>query len=271
VELPIARQSYLPTSDALLRAARRADAILRRAAAEEEQLESAAAFTQPARPGVRMLNGALDVRLPASTTAVQALEEIFDHFRSRGLTCYSLVPAEMEWPEAMADAAVNAGYRPRKVILYALERFCPPEKPNAALQVIPARAAYADLHRMNERRALADNLVDAALARQVADTRSDFLDEPRVDAFLGRLDQKAVGIVSVLTLGNIGVIEGAFTDHEYRGRGVASTLMTHAMEYCHRALFERVVIQVTEENPARRLLDALGFKPAASSTTYRLP
>jgi ribosomal protein S18 acetylase RimI-like enzyme len=271
MELPIAKESYRPSADTLVRAQKRADVILARTAAEETDLESAIAFANPVRPNVRMINFAAEVRVPQGQDADAAIAEIVTHFRQRGATCHGLSSSSTVWPAPLAEAARRAGYRPWISRLYRLESYRPPAKRHAKLQIIPARAAYAEVHRLHERGAVTEWNADAKLAKDLADTHVDFLDESRLDAFLGRIDQKPAGIVTVLTLGNVGVICDVHTHIDFRRQGVAATLMDHAIDHCQRALFESVVLETRDDNePACALYESLGFRLVTKFETYTL-
>jgi ribosomal protein S18 acetylase RimI-like enzyme len=271
MELPIAKESYRPSTDALVRALRRADAILARTAAEETELDAAIAFVNAARPNVRMINYAADLRVPEEGNADKVIAEILAHFRERGATCHGLAPSATAWPASLADAARRAGYRPWTSRLYRLESYRPPAKRHAKLQIIPARAAYAEVHRLHERGAVTEWNADATLAKDLADTHVDFLDESRLDAFLGRIDQKPAGIVTVLTLGNVGVICDVHTHIDFRRQGVAATLMDHAIDHCQRAIFESVILETSDENkPACALYESLGFRLVTHFESYTL-
>src|SRR6187399_1446594 len=101
MELPIAKQSYLPTAESLVRAIQRADVIQNRTAAEETQLEGAVAFTNARRPSIRMINRAVDLVIPDGSTADAVLEEVFAHYRAAGVTCHNLHVAGANWPAAL--------------------------------------------------------------------------------------------------------------------------------------------------------------------------
>lgn len=268
MELPIAKQSYLPSTEALVRALRRADMVLARTAAEEAELDSATVFTNPARPEVQMVNAAAEVRVPEGTTADAVLAEIDAHFEQRGLRCLQWDAAEAEWPAPLRGALAARGCREEVWRLMLLDEPLPLSRVNPRLQVIPGRAAYAELRRLHAHAAKASGVSDD-IAGQMADTRVDHHDEPRLESLLGRLDGTPVGLVNVLTLGNIGVITEIVTDPDSRRQGVASTLLDHALEFCKRALFEQVILGVADGCPARSLCEAAGFKAVAGFSIFR--
>ena len=272
MELPIAKQSYLPSTDTLVRAIKRAAVILARTAAEETQLDGATVFVNARRPGVRMINLATDLNIPGGATADGVLAQVFDHFREASVPCHALRCAETQWPKPLADAAEQAGYQRAASTVFLLDKFKRPGSFRDDLQVIPGRAAYAELRRLHRRDAVARWNADDRLADDLADTHIDFYDESRLDSFLGRLAGQPAGVVNVLTLGNIGVITDVHTDHEHRRQGVARTLLTHAIEHCQRAAFEQVVLEAPEDcGIERALYESLGFKAVATFSAYERP
>lgn len=270
MELPIAKQSYLPSVESLVRALKRADVVTARMAAEQTELPGALAFTNTQRPCVPMVNFAAEVAVPEGTSAAQVIDTIEAHFAERGTRCGWLIGNDLTWPEALAQAAEARGYKrsdPSQV--YLLDHFAPPPaEPADQLQIIPARAAYRPLREFLRHAASHEYGASPEVAEQMADTHIDHLDEPRLELFLGRLDGRIVGLAGVVTLGNIGVIYWVYTDPEHRRRGVARRLMTATLEHCVRAQFECVILEAYSHPAATGLYRTLGFKPIATIHKY---
>lgn len=269
MELPVAKQSYLPSPEALVRAIKRARVILARMVAQETPLETATVFSNPQRPGVGLANWAADVRSPEGVAPAAAVEEIMAHFRGLGLSCFQLEPAEAICPAPLADAIEAQGYRLIRRRVYLLDRRVKAGKINPGIQIIPARAAYGPLRNFYETMARDEYGVDQAAAVGIAAARIDHLDESRLEIFLGRLEDAIVGCAGVLTLGNIGVIQAAYTDVRARGKGVAGALMEHVLDHCHRAVFEQVILDRSVDCPAVPFYESLGFKAVAEHVRYR--
>lgn len=264
MELPVAPQSYSTSPDTLVRAIIRADVTLARMAAQEIQLESSTIFTNPQRPSIHMCNFAADVRMEAERTAEQALDEIDNHFESAGCRCRMLISNEPQWGQPLAEAATARKYQRQTADVCLLSNYTLPATLNDAVQVIPGRAAYKQLQAFRQQAAMEQHSGDTSLAEAIAAMYIDHLDEARLEVFLGRIDGEAVGLVNLLTLGQIGVIEWMYTRQETRRRGVARTLLTHAIDHCHRAMFEQVILKVPQDATAMRLYEELGFKPVAT-------
>ena len=175
----------------------------------------------------------------------------------------------MTWPEDLAEALTNREYYAKAYHTFLLETYTPPDRQKSDLQIIPIRAAYAQARQFYRRRAVTESRADHELAEHLADTRIDLLDEPRLSVLLGRLDGRPVGVAGVVTLGNIGVIDPAFTDPDYRGQGIARSLMAHVLEHCQRALFESVILRRSEGCWSIPFYESLGFRRVTSFTSFR--
>ncbi|MCX5658279.1 MAG: GNAT family N-acetyltransferase [Planctomycetota bacterium] len=271
MELPIAKQSYLPSPDALVRGVKRANAVLARAIAGEEALPGATAFFDPARPGVDLANFAADLHVPPESDAANVVAAVREHYRSHDLRCASLDSAESAWPAGLAGAAEAAGLRAVRWHVMLLQGYRPPARVNERLQIIPARAIYAQLPEIFGLFARLEHRADDAAAGLIARALVDQLDEQRLDLFVARLDGKPVGFAGVLGLGQMGVIQAAFTDPNCRGQSVGSTLMSHLLDHCGRALFEQVILERHEGCPSIPFYTGLGFTPVAEFVRYHTP
>ena len=270
MELPIAAESYRPTTDALVRAVKRAAVVLGRAAAEEVALDRATLFIDPRRPGVALCNFAAEVHLPGERSPRAVIDAVLAAYAERGAACLSLDSAELRWPDEMPQALSGLGYFPstRRVMLLggggaALQGEA------AGLQVVPARAAYGGLRAFFRAMAGEQDAAGDALAQQAAEARVDQLDEPRLEAFVGLMQGRVVGSCGVVNLGNIGVLHDLFTLPSHRGQGVGATLLRHTLDHCHRAQFEQVLACFPQNCPHGPLYEAAGFATLTTFIRYR--
>lgn len=270
MELPIARESYMPGADALVRAVKRSDVVLARTAAEETQLETATAFTHVGRPAAPLCNCATDATLPEGVDADAAAEEVLSHFASLNVSCHAVDAAGADFPPSLAAAYERRGYRRVRRRVYVLNKYVPPTRTNDALQIIPARAAYPLLKPFFAAFAEEEFGARDGAATQIAEAMIDHLDEPRLDLFIGRLNGVVAGSIGVVTLGNIGVLHPAYTAPHARGKGVAGTLADYLVDHCLRAAFEQVLIDRADGCPSIRFYESLGFKPVADYVRYQL-
>ena len=268
MELPVAKQSYLPSAEVMTRTVKRAAVTLARTLAEETPTDTANLFIAPARACVAEANFASDLRLPAGTDAAAAVKEIDEAFAAAGARCAWMDSTEEAWPASLAGALEAAGYRAVERIVFVLDAYAPPRKVNAEIQVLPPRSVFGQFRAFAKLEAEAEHRLAGADADVWAQSLVDRLDETRLELFVGRLEQQPVGYAGVLALGNYGVIFPAFTDPNQRGKAIAGTLMAHTIDFCQRSLFERVILERHAGCPAIPFYESLGFKKYASYIRY---
>lgn len=265
MELNVIKKSA-STPDVLVRAVKRAQAILARLVATETYLDGATAFTSPDRSLLASANHAADLRLPPGVGAGKVLDTIDAHFAAAAVRCGSLDASELDWPADLKVAIESRGWRAVRRNVYLLSDYVPPVV-EAAVQVIPGRAAYGEL-----RQALSNHAVrqhnDAARVTQQVEAAMDQLDDSRIDIFLARQSRKPVGVASLLTLGNIGVVLDLFDSSANDSSGVFNTLAARLFDHCLRAQFEQVILSLDEGDVRLPRLASLGFKAVASYVCY---
>ena len=268
MELPVAKQSYLPSSEALVRAVKHADVALAHTAAEPSALEGATAFTSAARPRVRSANFATELHVPDGWSADAVLDGVGEHFERAGAPCHALDSADAVWPDELAGAAERRSYLARRKLVFLLQEYAEPAQRDTPLQIIPARAAYAELRPFYRDMAVQQHGFGEATADELAETMFEWLDEPRLDLFLGRVDGRPVGVAGVLGLGQIGVINPAYTGPAHRGKGIGAALLAATIEHCQRASFDQVLLSRSDGCPSIPLYERLGFARVAEYTRY---
>ncbi len=245
---------------ALVRAIKRADVILARTAATETTLAGATAFINTARPEVHICNFAAEVHVPTGTTATDVLGELREHFDQTGVACAFLQAHNADWPVDLVKAAEEAGYtRGQEAALMLLSRRVSPTQAAPAMQIVPARAVQRDLRAFHETLIRPTFNGDDALTAQLTATFLDHLDEPRLEAFVARIDGQIVGQATLVNLGDIGVIDNVQTLPDYSGRGVATALLGHVLDHATRAQVGSVILECLPNTPASRLYEKLGF------------
>lgn len=283
MELTIAPQSYQPDGQALIRAIHSASAVLARTVVEEQEIPQAGgalSYISPDHPGVRAVNFASAIELPdhatthattnaTSTDAASLVQAIDDHFTSQNSVCQVLYPRQAALSSAMEDAVQAVGYQPVRRKVFLLSRYRRPEAINENVQIVPARAIYQKLDGFYQHMAKVEHHADGPLAANFARTMIDFLDEPRLELLIARVNGKNMAAAGVLSLGQIGVLIPAWSDPQSRGQGIAKTLMTHLLDFCARALFTQVIIDRSEHCTAIPFYQSLGFSPVAEFTKYR--
>ena len=270
MELPVAAESYHASPDALVRAVKRVNVVTGRMTAAETQLDTATAFTNPQRPLVYGGNFAADVRPVDGLPAEQAIDQILEHFASQDCVCRMMIGNETQWPAGLAAALQQHGYQADTNVVCSVKNYVRPTKLNGDLQIVPGRSMYPQLRAFRRQAELEQHRGDAPIAEQIASWYIDALDEPRLEVFLGRLGGQAVGLINLVTLGQIGVIEWVYTAESARRQAVATTLLAHAMDHCQRALFDNVILEAAAGDQVLGLYQRLGFLPVATYANYVL-
>lgn len=265
MELPLAPTSRKPTPAALVRALRHAELMIARAAAIETELAGAVTFHRVDRPNVNVANFAAEARVPEGVDAPAVVREILDHYASISTTCHWILPAENSLASPVNQqlaAALNPhGFRPlQPTSLYLLEHFAPPTRTCSELQIIPGRAAYAQFREFVKSSASQQWNCDDKTAADIAAHHLDALDDARIEPFLGRFHGKPAGMITVIPVGQIGVIDAVYVAPEFRGRGVSSSLLAHALDFCDRAMFEQVILEAEPGSIAAQAYERRGFK-----------
>ena len=266
MDLPLARQPGQKTSlEGLIRAAKRADVILLRMVAEEKFLDGATAYISADRPQMKEANGAYDLRVPPDGEPSKIIDTLLAAFDEAGATCSSCDSSEAEWPAPLAETLTARGYTPRTCALAELAAYVPPSPTDDQLQIIPGRAAYQELAQIYAQR---EEGAGNPSPQESAQARVDQVDDPRVDLFLARRDRKPVGLASLLTLGNIGVVLDLFTSPTCDDVAVLHTLAAHLIDHCMRAQFEQVITRFDPADARAPFFSGLGFKVVGQYVRY---
>jgi ribosomal protein S18 acetylase RimI-like enzyme len=265
--LPILKASSEPTGDDLLRYFHRAQLHWTRHLGEESTLDFGVAFTNPTLNRVHDANRILEASVPLGATADEAVRQVQTFYASRGCTCYQWVPNPSAEPGRVAplvDHLLTLGHRRQAsdvMHLKYLPRGAIAERPD--LKIIPARASYRHVQELATEASQRWNepqLVDATLLH---------LDDAHWDALLALKDGRAVGMIGVLAVGEIGLVEDVYVAEAHRNQGIGKTLMSRAVEICARSLFKHVLLEVAPDNAAAiALYKKFGFRKVAEAVAY---
>jgi predicted GNAT family acetyltransferase len=272
MELPISAASYQPATATLTRAVRRAEVILLRTMAEETTSTRGSVYIDRDRPASHVSNAVAELTVTAEDDAAQVIEELLAAF-SADHPCRCVHPGEVADAAGTKQALQSRGYEAQAQDVMLLEQYQPAAATNGAVQIIPARAAYAELRRLLHEQAaeLLDTTAPASTIEQTSQAMFDQFDEPRLEGFLGRVEREPAGLAAVLSLGNVGVIRLWFTAMAWRRRGVAGALLDHLLDHCARAQFEQVLITAAPQSIGQAILRKRGFRTVDRLETYVLP
>ena len=240
----------------------------RQVSEEEAALDCGVALTNPTLPLVHQANQLLDAFVPDGESAASVFATVNDHFAAAGTRCFkwTMNPSmAVDRTRSLEDHLLASGFRRETCDLMYLKH-----RPTGAvgevggLKIIPARASFRHAREINE----------AAVAHWntpgLADAMMMHLDDPHTDALLALKDGKAAALLEVLSVGEIGCIEGLNVAEAFRGQGIGRTMMSRAIEICARSLFKHVFLTVDPANaPALSLYRRFGFERLAEFAFYR--
>ena len=274
MELPVVSDNDLSSPAVLVRAVKRAEAILARTVADETILETATVFASRRYPRVGWVNFATDLRLGDPANVANAanpeamLDRILGYFHEPD-GCAYLQSADLTWRDGLAAALEKRGYRAATRHIHRLTHSEGSSRDDIGLQILPARAVYPQLRGWYEHTAAERMGLEPSVAQQHADVRIGMLDEPRLGLFVGRIDGRLVGAAGVVSLGQVGLIQGLVVSPKDNRDEISRVLLTHVIDHCARSQFESVVVELGGQDASRAALFAsLGFESIGSFTRY---
>jgi GNAT superfamily N-acetyltransferase len=232
---------------------------------ETRDLDCGTAVTNSAHPGIGEANHMWDASLAAGQSPSDAVAEAEAHFAGAGSVCgfWVINPAEpIERTQPLSEYLLSRGWRPRSTTIFHLSKAPLHTIPMDGLTIIPSRASFRH----------AQNLAVSA-AREIDPARADALafvtmlrlDDPHYDAMLALRNGTAVAQIGVLSVGDMGRLDGLFVHPEHRGHGLAKVMLARAMEVCARSVFRHVFTEIDPaQATANHLARAWGFEPIGS-------
>ena len=204
--------------------------------------------------------------ITASTTAEIAtmmaeLDAVFADLPYRNFDLTPLTP-----PTCAAHLLLH-DYHEQSVILQMLltdELNCRLDTPNPKLRPVHSDADWQALHQLvsidhaegaRTSGALAESVTKGIVAGYKATA-------PACQFFLAQVDDETCAYGSATVGPNaMGMVEDLFTLPTYRGRGLASSLIKHCVEYCRERGATDILIGSHATEPPKHLYNRLGFKP----------
>ena len=101
---------------------------------------------------------------------------------------------------------------------------------------------------------------DEKLVRQILDHRRDVGEAIPTRLFAGEADGKLVAHTELYSEEGVGQVENVFTLPDYRGRGLARSLVLHAVAESHAADNELTFLVADADDWPQRLYEKLGFE-----------
>jgi GNAT superfamily N-acetyltransferase len=245
-------------------AVRRSGQVYDELIARRETLRCGHVYSNEQFPDLPSCNFVSEVVLADDGDPVSEVEQ---YFAGAGLRCWRWTPAENQRVETLQQVLAPAGYLPEEGLCVVYSHGSEVAR-SAGVRVLGARAmrrAYTEIvkARSLEIQGPVDQLNAAQLER---------LNEPAYDAFVGLVADNPVGIVSLLQAGEIGRVCDLFVHPDWRGRGVASSLLSYVLLAARRWALRPVCAEIHRGNaPARGLMRKLGFVESGTHISFVLP
>jgi ribosomal protein S18 acetylase RimI-like enzyme len=268
--LPILTSHAQPSPSDLLRFSNRCELQWCRQIAEDEAaLDVGTALVNARFSRVHDANQMMDASLPDGMTPADAVAQVHAYFEEQKSRCWKWtmnpsLPVERTQP--LADYLLDQGYqRGAYDILYLRGRPAAIDEV-AGLTIIPSRASFKHARVLEEESAAAWN------EPQLVETAMLHLEDPHSDSAMALKDGVPAGVVTVLSVGEIGQIASLFVAERFRRQGIGRTLMSRALEICARSLFKHVLLSCEPANsPAQALYHRVGFQRIGETFAYRAP
>ena len=266
MSLPILPSRPAASVADLIRFYHRCDLHWHQQIAEQTQLESGTALTNPNLPDVWDANLMFDAALPEGVSPADAVGEAEAHFSANRSRIGKWImnpsaPAERTTP--LVDHLLARGHTRRAFDILHLAG-----QPEAAirevggLRIIPARASFKHARQLADENA-------AWLTPQLAEATILHMEDPQTDGLLALKDDRPAAYVTVLTVGDMGCITELFVSERFRRQGIGRTMMSRALEICARSLFKHVFVGCGPTNaPALALYHRLGFRKIGDFVCY---
>ena len=254
--------------------------LLRRILDHDAEYWNAISFVE-SRPGYSLFyNIELAPRIDpnhASTFRASAgdgatiVAEIVAFYRRLGVTPAAFLDA-CTMPADLRDHLLAAGFVEWDGALGDLMLFVGPDSApvsDVAVEVVQSSAQRLEWAAIMEEGALADVQAMAVLQRRYLREISD----PRVSAYLVRVDGRAVSRCILFSDGGLGRVEAVRTQTEYRGRGLASAAIRRAVLDSIALGNEFTYIYAEPGAGPQRIYQRLGFRTICERATegYILP
>jgi ribosomal-protein-alanine N-acetyltransferase len=267
--LPILKTDFA-TPETLLRYFHKTEFEWSRHVAEETLLDVGMAMRNAELPRTWIANRILDAQLAEGMTPADAVRLAHEHFAEQGLTCWQWVmnpSAAAENTAPLVEHLLANGHRIEAAEVMYLQHLPtePIEVRARDLTIIPTRASFKHARRLFEEWAS-----ESWNTPELADAAMLHLDDPHYDALLALRDGAAAGHAGVLAIGEIGLIEQVFVTRSLRKQGIATALMSRALEVCARSLFKHVFLSVAPDNAiAGELYHRFGFRKIGKCVAYQ--
>lgn len=243
-------------------AVRRSDQKYAELLSAREPVDCGCIHCNPSFPEAPYANFLCDVQ--TTGLILPTIERIESTFAARGARCYGWIPATGEPIDPLDRLVEPRGYAPRPVaaFIYPLTQPTPPA--DGRLSFVGARALRRTYRGLVESAATAREESAASVAAHL-----ERLNDPQYDAWVARIDEQPVAIISLLQAGDIGRICDWFVVPEHRGRGIGAAILAYALTAARRWALRTICAACDARDAAStRALKRVGFEYGGEWVEY---
>ncbi len=284
MDLPILHSDPASAPAALLRTAKKALTVLAECSADAELVAGCTACCAPERGSVPWTNAVFDLHLAQARPAEGIVGEIENHFGERGGRWRLALSAGDDFEPALLDNLLQRGWSRSSADLLVMQSLIQPRALEKSVQVLSARAVrqqYGEFARALAQERLAHagaapgrgpTWFAGAAAEEVAACLVDQLDDSRLDIHVGRVEKEPVAVASVLSLGDIGVLQHVDRLTAAGAEAALVRVLADLLELCSRAQFKSLCALVTDgETIKREALESFGMVKVAQTSVLLRP
>ncbi len=154
----------------------------------------------------------------------------------------------------LAPAFAERGYRDERIVMMALRR-----EPDRPPDIDVVELGFAGVHAFKLETYRREPALSAAVATSFAQQHGKYELALGTRFFAGMIDGEIAGVCELWMDGPDALVEHVDTLEEYRGRGVARSVVLRAIEEANAAGAERVFIAADDDDWPKELYARLGF------------
>ena len=231
----------------IVSAVRRADQVFSEQVGAKTTLDCGVAYFDVDYPHSAQDNVLREVWVEQSEALPAAWAQVEQFYSDRGTECHGWIPSLGQSTALIERFLLDQGLRKHTLAAMCLSNW-PALAGDPNGRVLPARAmrkAFRSLHRDDRE----------------ADLEERRLDYAQFDVFVAVVDAQPAGRCGLLQAGEIADVRNLYVSPVFRRRGVATTLIAHALEMARRLMMKSVCAKIDLENPeGLALLRSCGFE-----------
>jgi len=231
------------------------------------EIDGSICLADAAHPHVPTVNRVLRLGADESDMPGTSLANIESWFAEHGTTCRGYDPQVPEWDEAMLDVLQRNGCTPSQRIIIAADPL-PAIEPKGLPEGVTGVDSAEVMH---EARVFYQQV--AVILSGAGANEAHAIADVRLHVTIAVHDNHAVGVTGYWRgpESNVAVLMETFTLPHWRGRGVASGLMTQMLHDLHGSGVSVAMLEAPASCPHFTFYTRMGFTPVGGYLRYKTP